>query len=167
MEKNIINNKILKLVKSIKPLLIDSVDGTLLFSLLDSEIDTSVVGDYSNEFNINISSSSTEKTLVDIYDVKKDYPLEDTFKSLGVSIDDLCLTQHQIINFLYLNRNRICREKQTYIPFKIKDNYFYVSVRRRKKSKRNFIPIIWFGLLNNESGFYKMDNPRILVRHIK
>ena len=164
MEK-IVNNGILKLVKSSKPLLIDAVDGSLFFSKYHEEMDMRIVGSCINEININIRSPATKQTLVDIYDIKKDYPQEDTFKSLGVSLDDLCLSQHQIINFIYSNKQRICSERQTYIPFKIEGNFFFVSVKKYKM-KGVFAPAIWFGVLDNKSRFFKMDNPRILVNHV-
>ncbi len=175
MESNIIgqiqNNEgindtqILKLVKNKKSLLVHAVNGSLFFTLYHEEMDMRIIGSCINEININVRSLPTKQALVDIYDIKKDYPQEDTFKSLGVSLDDLCLNQHQIIDFIYSNQKRICSERQTYIPFKIEDNFFFVSVKKYKM-KGVFAPVLWFGVLNNESRFFKMDNPRILVKHI-
>ena len=120
-------NEYLKLISGEQEIVIDSCDGT---ELLSEATDTfaSIDSDFKN-YDANEKGSSTEATKVGVYELIKDSQFTDFFNSVGVGLDKLCLTQHQIKKFVQKHRNWLRKDGYaTFFLFKSKRKFFVACV---------------------------------------
>ncbi|MEK7635124.1 MAG: hypothetical protein AAB446_01700 [Patescibacteria group bacterium] len=82
-----------------------------------------------DEWDLNISPRRPN-TFVDIYELIRDGDFKTIYNSFGRSLDNLCLTQDQIIDFVEHHRERLCKYRHyTFFLIKIDDNFFVVGVK--------------------------------------
>lgn len=96
--QKIIEYKFLKLISGGESLILDAVDGTEIltnakemFAWIDSDF---------NDWGAHEPGKPTAETTVDVYEMAKDATFSQMFSELNVDVSKLCLTQHQIKNFV-------------------------------------------------------------------
>lgn len=90
------NDVILRPVSNNEHIVIDACDGTETFNNEDM-FEVGIF--YVDKVSTDGSVLPTKKTLVRVYEIVKDGTFEEICGAVGVSIDRLCLTEHQIIGF--------------------------------------------------------------------
>jgi hypothetical protein len=96
--KTILKEQILKPMRVLPPLYLDEVDG--MRTIANSQNLFSQINNDFNDWYANEPGPSTEETEIDIYETIGIVRLNQIFCSLGSDLHTLCLTQHQIINFI-------------------------------------------------------------------
>jgi hypothetical protein len=124
-----IHKQILRLISGNEMIIIDAVDGTEVLSkakdLFTAGIDSDFVG-----YGANEAGSATGATIVNVYEMVEDATYVQMFGSLCADMDKLCLTQHQIKNFVKNNRKWLREDGYaTLFLFKSKDQFFVARVR--------------------------------------
>lgn len=120
-------NEYLKLISGEKEITIDVCDGT---ELISEATDTfaSIDSDFRN-YDANEKGGPTEATNVGVYELIKDSQFIDFFNSVGVSLDKLCLTHHQIKKFINSHWNWLRTDGYaTFFLFKSKGKFFVAFV---------------------------------------
>lgn len=80
-------------------------------------------------WDLNHPSKKTEETKVQIFKIKQNALLSEMFKSLTDDLDQLCLTQDQIISFCEKYPNHLRQDGYIILfLFKEKDEYFVADV---------------------------------------
>ncbi|MFH1820540.1 MAG: hypothetical protein ABH805_01350 [Candidatus Nealsonbacteria bacterium] len=116
-------NKFLKLISGDEILSLDAVDGTEtlanakdVFNYIDSDL---------KNWGVDEEGPSTEKTIVDVYEMVKDATFSQMFGELNVDMRKLCLTQHQIKKFVEKHRKWLRTDGYgTFFLFESKGNFF-------------------------------------------
>ncbi len=119
---------IVRLISGDQILTIDAVDGTEiladakdLFSYIDS--------DFIN-YNANEKGPATPETSVGVYELTQNATFSQMFGELNKDIKKLCLTQHQIKNFVKKYRKWLRAEGYgTFFLFESKGNFFVADAR--------------------------------------
>ena len=113
----------LKLISGGEKIVIDQTDGKLAIGECFSIHE--IIGD-SEEYEINVRSSPTQEALAEVYDSIGHQTLEDIFKSLKRNLNDLCLSQGQIVDFVIAYQSKWLRMDGygTLFFFKVKERYF-------------------------------------------
>lgn len=119
---------ILRPIFSGKPIIIDACDGKSTLAnakkVFKSDIDLNFENWGTNEPGI-----ATQETAVRVCELIKDATFVQIFSSLGTELDELCLTQHQIISFCENYPDWLCvNGYATLFLFKVSDQYFVVRV---------------------------------------
>lgn len=119
-----VENSILRLITT---LTLDATDGKQ--TIADSNgVFSSIDSDFKN-WSANKTGISTKESLVDVYEMAKDARFTQMFGSLNSDLDKLCLTQHQILNFIQKHRNWLRTEGYgTLFLFKADDQFFVARV---------------------------------------
>ncbi len=120
-------NEYLKLISGEKEIIIDVCDGT---ELLSEATDTfvSIDPDFRN-YDANEKGNTTEATKVGVYELIKDSQFTDFFNSVGVGLDKLCFTHHQIKKFVNSHRNWLrANGYATFFLFKSEGKFFVSNV---------------------------------------
>ena len=120
-------NDYLKLISGEGEIIIDSCDGT---EPLSEATDTFVSIDH--DFENLEKGGPTEAIKVGVYGLIKDSQFTGFFNSVGVGLDKLCFTQHQIKKFVQKHRNWLrTNGYATFFLFKSKGKFFvaYVFIR--------------------------------------
>ena len=127
MGKQIEKEMILRLISGAEELKLDAVDGKQ--TIHDSKgVFVYIDGDFKN-YGANTVGSSTKEISVDVYEMVKNATFAQMFGSLGNDLDKLCLTQHQILNFISKNRNQLrSGGNATFFLFKSGENFFVANV---------------------------------------
>lgn len=122
-----ITKNFLGLISGGEPLILDAVDGTEI--LVDAkDVFTRIDGDFEH-WGANEKEPATGKTPIVVYEMNRDATFVQMFSELGVDRGKLCLTQHQIKNFVKKFPGWLCKDgHMTFFPLKSKDNFFVVGV---------------------------------------
>ncbi len=120
-------NQFLSLFSGNELLMLDAADGTEtikkaknIFSYIDS--------DFKN-WDTDQKSVATEKTPVAVYEMKNDATFAQMFNSLSSDTSKLCLTQHQILNFIQKYRNWLRTDGwATFFLFESHNHFFVARV---------------------------------------
>ncbi len=121
------NKLILKLIVGGEVLKLDSVNGKgtianskKVFSSIDQDFE---------DYGANKTGMATKESFLEVYEIAKDVTLAQMFGSLNSDLDKLCLTQHQILNFIQKYRNWLrAGGHATLFLFKVDDQFFVASV---------------------------------------
>jgi hypothetical protein len=81
--------------------------------------------DFKN-WGCDVPSVKTKKIEVDIYEQEIDGTYQDIFNSFGVPLENLCLTQEQIIDYCQENKDKI--NTYTHFLFKVGNEFFVAHV---------------------------------------
>jgi hypothetical protein len=75
-------------------------------------------------------SMATKEIFVKIYDVIKDATFLEIFESLECNLDQLCMTEHQILNFVHNHKQCLANKimSATFFLMKYNEEYYVVSV---------------------------------------
>jgi len=127
MGKQIEKEMILRIISGSEELKLDAVDGNQ--TIYNSKgVFTSIDSDFKN-YGANTTGSATKETNVDVYEMVKDATFAQMFGSLGNDLDKLCLTQHQILNFISKHKNWLRSDGYaTFFLFKSGENFFVANV---------------------------------------
>ncbi|MBU4142712.1 hypothetical protein KJ590_01785 [Patescibacteria group bacterium] len=124
----VVAETILRLISGGKSLVLDSVDGTEtladakdMFAYIDS--------DFKN-YGADEPGQPTAETPVGVHEMIKDAAFSQMFGSLSSDVRKLCLTQHQIKNFVKKHRKWLRTEGYaTFFLFESKGQFFVAGVR--------------------------------------
>ncbi len=125
---NIRNEVILKLISGDEVLKLDCLNGKE--TIADSKnVFSSIDKDFKN-YGANKTSTATKELIVEVYEMAKDTTFTQMFRSLNSDLGKLCLTQHQILNFVQKHRNWLRTEGYaTLFLFKAGDQFFIALMR--------------------------------------
>jgi len=119
----------LKLISGGKSLTIDAVDGSEVLADAKDMFPAGIDSDFKN-WEADEPSQPTAETPVDVHEMKKDATFSQMFGELNFDVRRLCLTQHQIKNFVKKHRNWLRTEGYaTFFLFESKSNFFVARVR--------------------------------------
>jgi len=123
----IIAETFLKLISGGESLTLDAVNGTE--TLVDAkDVFAHIDPDFKN-WGADEKGPETGETAVDVYEMVKDATFSQMFRKLNVDARKLCLTQHQIKNFVKKHRNWLRIDGYaTFFLFESKGNLFVASV---------------------------------------
>ncbi|MFA5777207.1 MAG: hypothetical protein WC906_02105 [Parcubacteria group bacterium] len=118
---------ILKLISGGESLILDAVDGaeTLaeaedVFAYIDSDF---------KKYRADEKGPATDETPVEVYEMAKDATFAQMFGSLNYDVGRLCLTQHQIKNFVRKYRGWLRKDGYpTFFLFKSNNQFFVACV---------------------------------------
>lgn len=118
---------ILSLISGTEVLKLDPVDGNQ--TIRTSKNVFSYIDDDFKNYGADQTGSATKESIIEVYEIVKDATLARMFGSLGQELDKLCLTQHQILNFISKHRNWLRTEGYaTLFLFKSNDQFFVADV---------------------------------------
>jgi len=123
----IIAETFLKLISGGESLTLDAVNGTE--TLVDAkDVFAHIDPDFKN-WGADEKGPETGETAVDVYEMVKDATFSQMFRKLNVDARKLCLTQHQIKNFVKKHRNWLRIDGYaTFFLFESKGNLFVARV---------------------------------------
>jgi hypothetical protein len=118
----------LKKLTASGPLILDAVDGSEI--LADANEVFGWIDSNFKSYGADEKGSATEMTPVDVHEMAKDGEFVQLFSSLSADLNKLCLSQHQIKNFVVKHRDWLRTEGYgTFFLFKSKSNFFVADVR--------------------------------------
>ncbi len=160
------------LVSTERELTIDATDGTKTLNIHESVMQLVTSGIYSN-IEISRASSPTVKMSVQIYEATAQATYSEIFHSFDVNKNNLCLTQHQIGNFVLKYTQLLNREvdghKTTFLfLFKAREVLKKSTKRRllvaRVRIGESELPEIEWGTFNDSGkwfGMYSIVVPKL------
>ncbi len=89
----------LKLISGATKLVLKAADGTKYIGAAKKVFPGWIDGDFKNR-KLHVASQPTPETPVQVYELIKDGTFAQVYGGFGENIDRLCLTQHQIIDFV-------------------------------------------------------------------
>jgi len=121
------SNKFLWLISGGVSLTVDAVDGTEILADAKDVFSGGIDSDFIN-WEADEPDRSTVETPVDVYEMTQDATFSQMFGDLSSDVRRLCLTQHQIKNFVKKHRSWLRTEGYaTFFLFESK-GYFFVAV---------------------------------------
>jgi hypothetical protein len=122
----------LKLISNDQLFVIEAVDDTRFLTLRDIGVFRNIRYDDPQDITLKaaiIPSVATKKTIVQVYELNFDATFKEMFCSFNVSLDSLCLTQHQIITFCEKHYDWLCRDGYaTFFLVKVASYYLVADV---------------------------------------
>ncbi len=122
-------HRLLKLISGSQTLTLDAVDGSLVIyksSSVFNYIDRNTTGEMDG-----MKGASTSQKDVYVYELLKSATTFQMFSSLAEDLNPLCLTQHQILNFISKYRHWLSAEHgETFFLFESNKILFVASVKR-------------------------------------
>lgn len=113
---------------SIPDLVIESLDGRKTIAEAGDIFKSYLDSDFKN-WGLDNFSEKTEEAPVQVYEMVQNASFSQMFKSLSNNLDDLRLTQHQIINFCEKYPNNFRQDGYgDFFLFKENDEYFVAFV---------------------------------------
>ena len=154
----IIAETFLKLISGGESLTLDAVNGTE--TLVDAkDVFAHIDPDFKN-WGADEKGPETGETAVDVYEMVKDATFSQMFRKLNVDARKLCLTQHQIKNFVKKHRNWLRTDGYaTFFLFESKGNLFVAYVVFYSDGELG-VRVYRFG---NLSVWYAEYRPRVVV----
>jgi hypothetical protein len=107
-------------------LVLDAVDGTEIIPDA-KDVFVHIDSDF-KDWGADEPGQSTDETPVDVYEVVKDATFSQMFNDLNTDTNRLCLTQHQIKNFIKKYREWLQYEQATFFLLKSKNRFFVALV---------------------------------------
>ncbi len=77
--------------------------------------------------DLNKKQKPTKETKLVVYELKKDATFKEMYKSLQKDFKELCLTQHQIVEFFQKKKNYLQPKTLTFFLFQEGDDLFVAS----------------------------------------
>lgn len=106
--------------------------------------------DFKN-WKLNNRSRATDAVNVEVCEMTKDAKFSETFGSLSSDLDNLCLTQDQILAFCEENRDKLRQDGYaTFFLFKENENFFVADVSVDSDGLRVYVSpfgsgYVWYG----------------------
>lgn len=129
---------VLHLLSRHNSITIDPCDGTKTLAN-DKEVFKAGIDHHLEEWGTNSCSGAIKETCIEIHGLVKDATFEKMFGSFGVSLNKLCLTQHQIIRFCEKYEALVRTsgiETKTFFLFKVGNQFFVAYARVLHKGLR-------------------------------
>ena len=131
-----IRKKYLKLISGGKNLVLDAVDGTKVIADATDVFSAGIDSDF-RRWRADESGQPTDKTPVAVYEMKKDANFAQMVGDLNADTGKLCLSQHQILNFIERHKGWLRAEGYgTFFPFKSYGEFFVAIVNVRSGGLR-------------------------------
>ena len=119
---------ILKLISEAHEIIIETCDGSQTIATAKETFKSGIDSDFKS-WGTNKAGASTEKTPVQVHEMVKDATFAQMFGSLGIDLDKLCLTQHQIKTFCEVHKEWLRKDGYaTFFLFKVDEQFFVASV---------------------------------------
>ena len=107
---------------------LDATDGTKTITQAKSIFTGYLDADFA-KWQLDVPAVPTSATPVHVMEMTKDGTFQELFGSLGQPLEALCLTQHQIINFVVKHRAWLREDGYgTFFLFKVGDKFFVANV---------------------------------------
>jgi hypothetical protein len=120
-------NGYFKLLYSSEKIIIDPCDGTKTLSSAKDVFPAGIDGFFRHEhFSSEIATKVTE---VKVYEAATDDTFSGMFYSFSNDLDELCFTQHQVVNFCKKYPKLLCQNRiETFFLIKVCNEYFIAPV---------------------------------------
>jgi len=123
-----VQSQFLKLISGAVSLTVDAVDGTEILADAKDMFLAGIDSDFIN-WGADEPGRFTAETPVDVYEMTQDATFSQMFEDLSSDVRRLCLTQHQIKNFVKKNRSWLRTEGYaTFFLFESKGHFFVADV---------------------------------------
>lgn len=120
--------RLIKLISAGESLIIDPVNGTEVIAKAKRVFPAGIDGDF-ERWGADELGQPTPETPVEVYEMVKDAAFAQMFDSLNTDRNKLCLSQHQIINFVEKYRSWLRADGYgTFFLFKSHGEFFVASV---------------------------------------
>ncbi|OIO30949.1 hypothetical protein AUJ77_01250 [Candidatus Nomurabacteria bacterium CG1_02_43_90] len=120
--RQIKQNPPLRLLSSSETIVIPACNGTQTLAQAKQAFPSGIDADFKN-WGLDTRGSATEETAVSVYELCEGATSTRIFGTLGTDLNDVCLTQHQIIKFCEENRKWL-RLAHTIFLFRAEGNFF-------------------------------------------
>ena len=128
LAENIIDR--LKLISGAKNLVLKPTTGERTVTSAKNVFRAYIDPDFKN-WELDVEGKSTPETKVQVYELVKDGTFAQIFGGLGKNLDDLCLTQEQIIQFAETHCDWFSTNFWTFFLFKVGEKFFVAGVDLR------------------------------------
>ncbi|OIP55793.1 hypothetical protein COU24_00050 [Candidatus Kuenenbacteria bacterium CG10_big_fil_rev_8_21_14_0_10_39_14] len=120
---------ILKLISGGERLILDACDGKRTIVTAKKFFATGLLDPNFRKWGTNKTSKPTPETDVLVYEMERNATFAQIFSSLGDDINQLCFTQHQIINFIEKHSSWLrIKGDGIFFLFKVGDDFFIADV---------------------------------------
>lgn len=111
-------------------ILLTPTDGTKTIAQAKNVFSWGIDSDFTN-WDLDVVAAKTTTTKVSVQEMfERDGTFEEIYGSLGHPLDRLCLTQHQIINFCVMHKDKLRQGGYgTFFLFKVGGKFFVALVR--------------------------------------
>lgn len=134
----------LQLISGGKSLAVDAVEGTEILADAKDMFPAGIDSDLKN-WGADEPGQLTAETPVDVYEMKQNATFSQMFGELSADVKKLCLTQHQIKDFVKKHRNWLRTEGYaTFFLFESNGNFFVAGVGFGS-GDRLFVGVVRFG----------------------
>jgi hypothetical protein len=124
----ILETKYLKLISADENLILDACDGSEIIAGSDDMFEAGIDSDFV-KWGANEQGVATVETPVEVHELVKNATLAQMFGSLSADVSTLCLTQHQIKNFIRKYRSWLRADGYaTLFLFKSNGSFFVARV---------------------------------------
>jgi len=124
----VVRNTYTKLISGDESLILDAVDGTEIMANAADVFAAGIDPDLKN-WGADEPGQPTAETPVVVREMCEDATFAQMFGELNPNVSKLCLTQHQIINFVKKHRQHLRADRYaTFFLFKSQDNFFVACV---------------------------------------
>lgn len=109
-------------------IILDPTDGTRTIAQAGDVFAGGIDGNFKS-WNLDVPAQATEAMEVGAHELILDGAFKSVYGSLRHSLDQLCLTPHQIVNFCVEHKGRLRQDDYpTFFLFNVGDKYFVASV---------------------------------------
>src|SRR3972149_1139564 len=117
------------IISTSESLIIEALDGKTTITDANEVFKSYLDPDF-KEWYLDKPSESTNETLVQVFEVNANSAINQMFTSINSNLDQLCLTQAQIVRFCEKYHARLIQEKNytTFFLFKMHGEYFVAIV---------------------------------------
>lgn len=142
----IVKDTFLRLISSGENLTIDAVDGRE--TLANAEDTFAYIDSNFKNWDADVKGPATEEIFVNVQEMEKDATFSQMFGELNADVGKLCLTQHQIKNFVKKHRKWLRTDGYaTFFLFKSNGN-FSVAFAHFRSGVRLGVSVLQFGDLS-------------------
>jgi len=121
----------LRLISGVETLELEPTDGKKTIADADKVFTWGIDSDFKN-YGCNVKAKPTDKAKVQVHEIIKDGTFTQIFGGLSDNLDELCLTQAQIIQFVQKHKKWLRTDGwATLFLFKVGDEFFVALVRVR------------------------------------
>jgi len=150
---------ILRLISGGENIIIRATSGTKTISSATNVFTWDIDSDFKN-WGLDVPGEAKLETPVDVHEMVQDGDFKTIFGSLGREMDDLCLTQEQVIAFVEDHEDWLRKECfATFFLFKVEGKFFVARVSLDAGEG----PDVSVGRFSNDSGWYGDNHHRMVV----
>jgi len=160
--ENVQTFELLKLVSDSEKLTIEAVPGTEIIPMAEDLFGIGELDEIKwafKNYEADDPGTATDKTIVEVYKMQKHLTFTKVFNCLNCEIESLCLTQHQILEFIRKYRCWVNKQGETTLfPFISKGKTFVAVVIAPKTDSTQILHVNLCHLRDEEHEWWVLSN---------